>query len=458
MVATRNKKKNSDDTAKSWGEGGLLGGEIGRVMGSLFLLTMCPFFALTAYYICYNLDGDLVRFISVVQGYGIKNIGSFLYDTWPEAFDSFAMKQIGGYMILQLLLMRFVPGKEFKATPTPSGHIPIYTANGVQCYLLTIVIVMILWYYRNDTGYNPASVYEYMPRMLSSMNVFALGFCTMLMFKGLYYPSTQDSGSNGNIIVDYFWGTELYPRILGWDVKQFTNCRFGMMFWQVGIICYAMKQYDMYGYISSSMLTSVLIQTVYIAKFFWWETGYFCSMDIQHDRAGYYICWGCLVWVPSMYTIHTYFMTTHPTLLSLPFTLFLNIVGIWCIWCNFDCDKQRQEFRRTNGRLKIWGEDPEYIEAKYKTADGEIRTSLLLLSGWWGLSRHFHYIPEIGAAFFWCVPVMFSHIIPFFYPVYLTILLFDRAWRDDARCGAKYGIYWEQYCERVPCKVIPGVI
>ena len=36
------------------------------------------------------------------------------------------------------------------------------------------------------------------------------------------------------------------------------------------------------------MLVSVLVQTVYIAKFFWWETGYFCSMDIQHDRAGTY--------------------------------------------------------------------------------------------------------------------------------------------------------------------------
>ena len=41
-------------------------------------------------------------------------------------------------------------------------------------------------------------------------------------------------------------------------------------------------------------------------------------MDIQHDRAGYYICWGCLVWVPSMYTIHTYFMVKHPEALSVP--------------------------------------------------------------------------------------------------------------------------------------------
>ena len=53
------------------------------------------------------------------------------------------------------------------------------------------------------------------------------------------------------------------------------------------------------------MAVSVALQLVYITKFFWWETGYWCSMDIQHDRAGYYICWGCLVWLPIIYTAHT---------------------------------------------------------------------------------------------------------------------------------------------------------
>ena len=123
-----------------------------------------------------------------------------------------------------------------------------------------------------------------MGKLLSSINLFAVIFCFVIMLKGLYFPSTKDSGSNGNFLIDYFWGTELYLRILGWDIKQFTtNCRFGMMFWQVGIICYAFKQYELLGStgISSSMLVSVLLQSVYIAKFFWWETGYFCSMDIQ---------------------------------------------------------------------------------------------------------------------------------------------------------------------------------
>jgi len=36
------------------------------------------------------------------------------------------------------------------------------------------------------------------------------------------------------------------------------------------------------------------------------------TMDIQHDRAGFYICWGCLVWVPSLYTCHTMYLVDNP--------------------------------------------------------------------------------------------------------------------------------------------------
>jgi Ergosterol biosynthesis ERG4/ERG24 family len=48
-----------------------------------------------------------------------------------------------------------------------------------------------------------------------------------------------------------------------------------------------------------------------------WETGYWGTMDIMHDRAGYYICWGCLVWVPSVYTSPALFLTEVSTACSI---------------------------------------------------------------------------------------------------------------------------------------------
>ena len=190
-------------------------------------------------------------------------------------------------------------------------------------------------------------------------------------------------------------------------------------------------------------------------------------MDIQHDRAGYYICWGCMVWVPSVYTMHTLFLVKNPQYLSQEFAFAFVIMGVFSIWCNYDCDRQRQEFRLTNGRVKIWGRKAEYIKACYTTKDGETRESLLLADGWWGISRHFHYIPEIMASVFWCVPVQYgtlylgcipTGVLPYFYPFYLTLLLLDRAWRDDKRCADKYKEYWVEYCKKVPYKIIPGVV
>ena len=39
-----------------------------------------------------------------------------------------------------------------------------------------------------------------------------------------------------------------------------------------------------------------------------------------------------------------------------------------------------------------------------------------------------------------------------------TLLLIDRMYRIDRRCHLKYGVYWEEYCKRVPYLLIPYVL
>lgn len=73
-----------------------------------------------------------------------------------------------------------------------------------------------------------------------------------------------------------------------------------------------------------------------------WETGYWRTMDIAHDRAGYYLCWGCLNWVPSLYASQPLFLTSHPYQLSTPAAVATFVVGLACIYINWDSDRQRQ--------------------------------------------------------------------------------------------------------------------
>ncbi|OMO65100.1 Ergosterol biosynthesis ERG4/ERG24 [Corchorus olitorius] len=217
-------------------------------------------------------------------------------------------------------------------------------------------------------------------------------------------------------------GMELYPRIgKNFDIKVFTNCRFGMMSWAVLAESYCIKQYELYGKVADSMLVNTILMLVYVTKFFWWEAGYWNTMDIAHDRAGFYIYWGCLVWVPSVHTSPGMYLVNHPVNLGTQLALYILVAGILCIYINYDCDRQRQEFRRTNGKCKVWGKAPSKIEATYTTS-GETKTNLLLTSGWRGLSRHFHFVPEILAAFFWTVPALFNHKLKWMKTNYLSLL------------------------------------
>ena len=66
------------------------------------------------------------------------------------------------------------------------------------------------------------------------------------------------------------------------------------MGWPLLLLCYAVKQHQLYG-LSDSMVVSVGLQLIYISKFFMWEMGYMRSLDIMHDRAGWMIVSALLV-------------------------------------------------------------------------------------------------------------------------------------------------------------------
>ena len=82
------------------------------------------------------------------------------------------------------------------------GHKPIYKANGVQCYLISIATFCIL---TAQGIIDPGVVYDMFGELVSSMNLFSMIFCLVLCIKGLTYPSTKDSGSSGNFVIDYYW-------------------------------------------------------------------------------------------------------------------------------------------------------------------------------------------------------------------------------------------------------------
>ena len=69
-----------------------------------------------------------------------------------------------------------------------------------------------------------------------------------------------------------------------------------MMAWPILVSVFCLVDIEKNGFHYGPIVHALLIN-VYLAKFFYWETGYFNTLDITMDRAGYYLCWGCLCWV-----------------------------------------------------------------------------------------------------------------------------------------------------------------
>merc|ERR1712110_413709 len=106
--------------------------------------------------------------------------------------------------------MRFIPGKPFSGPMTPAGNVPVYVANGVQCFAISVVVYFVGGYIGL---YHLGVIYDQLGHIISAMNVFSLLFCLVLYLKGRFAPSSSDYGTTGNPVFDYYWGSELYPRI-----------------------------------------------------------------------------------------------------------------------------------------------------------------------------------------------------------------------------------------------------
>ena len=422
----------------------------------LFLIVFSPNFILALWYTATKCDGDLLKFYSVMASNGLLN--GFI-SMWRELdlMNPLVISTILSYMLFALVLQVALPGSTFHGPVTSKGNIPVYKDNGFLCYCVTMVTFAALTYFLKQNDMTPTVVYDHFGEFLATMTVLSIAICLILQLKGLMMPSSTDSGSSGNPLFDFYWGTELYPRICGVDVKTFTNCRFGMTVWPLLCLIFALKSYEVHGFVDS-MWVSCTLQMVYFTKFFWWESGYMKTMDVMLDRAGFYICWGCLVYVPGLYASVSMYLVNHPVKLGPVLSITILCCGISSVLINYWADQQKLAVRASDGGSKIWGKKPQIIRAKYTLEDGmTVRESILLVSGFWGLARHFHYLPEILGAFFWTVPALFDHLMVYSYVIFLVILLVHRTFRDDEKCSKKYGMYWTEYVKRVPYKIVPGV-
>lgn len=188
-----------DSKSKDWsGSAGVLPAR--DALGPIFLMLVCPVFSIVYVHVVTHMEGNFLSFGKLCIQEGVFTV---LNEIWPNSFDPLAWKMILGFFAFELILQRFMPGKEFKATITPAGNVPVYKANGMQSFLFTIATGLVLDYF----GYiQPSLVYDNFGKIIAALNIFSWAWCFLLLIKGHVAPSTTDSGTTGSWVYDFFWG------------------------------------------------------------------------------------------------------------------------------------------------------------------------------------------------------------------------------------------------------------
>jgi len=351
--------------------------------------------------------------------------------------NPFAWKVVLSFYTWALLSQK-VPGtKTFCGPPAPHGFVPEYAANGFQYYFCTLGAFLLLIFVYPDFCHH---VYQDFGPIVQVLNITALAFCAYLFIKGKLFPESgldplqNFQGKSWAYI--FYRGVELHPTIFGADVKQWTNSRVGMMAWAMLVLVFCKVDLDQNGFHIGPVVHALLIN-IYLAKFFYWETGYFNTLDITMDRAGYYLCWGCLCWVQASFTNTAYFMVAYPSQVSTWEGIAILFYGLLCTYLEYQVDHQKEEFRATDGNEHIWGQKPQYLKVEYKGTDGKVKQSKLLTSGFWGKARHMNYFFEINIALSWSLPARGYGIVPYGYFVFITILVLQRILRDEEKLKKK---------------------
>ncbi|KAF0468857.1 7-dehydrosterol-delta 7-reductase [Gigaspora margarita] len=428
------------------------------VLFSTLILTCCPLLVFVFWVNCTHYQCSLYEPIYRLQisGFSKEAFDSVVLQKLPQ-FTWDGIKIYLSWLSFQAILYAILPAKIGYGQRTPAGHILPYKVNGLLAWFITHTLFLVGAFCFN--WWKGSIIHDNWGALLIAANIYGY-FLTFFSFAKAYImPShPEDRKFSGSFIYDLLMGIEMNPRFgKYWDFKLFHNGRPGIIAWTLINLSFAAAQYNQIGYVTNSMILLNFLHAVYVLDFFYNEDWYLRTIDIAHDHFGFYLAWGDTVWLPWMYTVQSHYLVRNTVDLSVPYFLLVLTTGLSGYYIFRAVNHQKDIVRRMDGNCKIWGKPAQFIRTHFVTSDGKEHNSILLTSGFWGISRHFNYVGDLLISLAMCLTCGFDHLLPYFYIIYMFILLIHRIYRDDARCRGKYGKYWDNYCQVVKWKLFPYI-
>ena len=178
----------------------------------------------------------------------------------------------------------------------------------------------------------------------------------------------------------------------------------------------------------------------FLTEYLFFERVHLYTYDFVAERVGFKLGWGCLVFYPFFYCIALWGPAA-----DMPLPVLIGAAAMFfCGWMLArGANMQKYYFKTQPGR------------ARFGPLQQRALGDSVLVSGFWGISRHVNYLGEILMASGLALSV--GNAIGWLYPLYYLVLLVPRQIDDDKRCAQKYGPLWEEYKREVPYRIVPWV-
>lgn len=418
--------------------------------------------------------------IKSLQNDAITPLSNFIYNECSPDWIAFELYSF--WFFIQLLADRILSGEIVYGQPVPElkDKSLKYKMNGWKAWMFThMIIILLLIRFPHLTTLIVDRLYS----IMTVAQLYAVFMSILAYIVG--YISGLGCRLSGNFIYDFWMGYARVPRIGEFDIKLFCEARPGLQLWIVIDFILLFHHYQTYDRIDWQMMTIFIMQWIYITDYFWFEDAILTTMDLIHDKFGFMLSFGDIVWVPWTYTLQIqclYFYykrnpnhsnITNPDDIGRDIVLWTWLTVVFMVFIlgylifrqsNIQKHRFRQLYsaQQSHGKhnkpvdTTIWGREAKYIQTK--------RGTKLLISGWWGVGRHMNYTGDwmmSMAQSLCCDNLSFckapSFILVYFNPIYFAILLIHRERRDNLRCQMKYGADWDKYCEKVPARLIPYI-
>ena len=345
-----------------------------------------------------------------------------------------AAQMVLGFIAALFVGALVLPGLEREGYPGADGKRRPYKLTGMTLFFMTHIALGVAIF-----GFGVSLV----PVLTHFWSIFIVANVVAVVWTLLLFAQGRRRRAPGRVLEQLWMGVEQNPSWLGVDLKMFMY-QPSLIGVYLVVIAFAQAQHERHGVLTPQMICMVAFWFAYLFTHYVKEEFMLSTWDIISENFGFMLVWGDLVYVPFLYSLPCWWLVDQTTPFSTVQWLGLSVFFLAALWIFREANWQKERFKRDRD-TRIWGKPAETVGDR------------LLVSGWWGVARKVNYAGELAVYLAFALTTGTSSIFPYLLPLSLTVLLTQRAARDDRKCRAKYGELWREYCARVRYRIFPFV-